>query len=237
VDVRAKYDSPEPRKIAFHSQKRRVLWLRSADLPVKHATQPRSEGPMKPLKMITLLLVLVTALASVQAKTKKPYKLPAAFNQARYVYVEAVDGQEFDPRLDPDDRQAITDVDKALYDWNRYVLTIRREQADLIFVVRKGRLVTAKLAVQVGSGPQGVPNRPANGPFPSNSVAVGGDVGPPDDLLEVYVPNPNDARGTLLWQRTLADGLNSPQLTLFKQLKNEVERTYPIQTTNKASKP
>jgi hypothetical protein len=179
----------------------------------------------------------VPALDTVQAKAKKPYKLLAVFNQARYVYVEAVAGQEFDPRLDPDDLQAIADVDKALYDWNRYVLTIRREQADLIFVVRKGRLVTAKAGVQVGSGPQGVPSRPANGRFPGSGVAVGGDVGPPDDLLEVYVPNPNDAQGTLLWQRTLADGLNPPQLALFKQLKDEVERTYPSQTANKASKP
>ena len=62
-------------------------------------------------------------------------------------------------------------------------------------------------------------------------------MGPPDDLLEVYVPNPNDAQGILLWQRTLADGLNPPQLTLFKQFKDEVERTYPSQTANRASKP
>ena len=54
--------------------------------------QPRSGSPVKPPKTITLLLVLVLvhALATAQAKTKKPYKLPAVFNQARYVYVEAV---------------------------------------------------------------------------------------------------------------------------------------------------
>ncbi len=192
---------------------------------------------MKPLKTITLVLVLVSASVAVQAKPKKPYKMPAAFNQARYVYVEAVDGQEFDPRLNPDDRQAIADVDRALYDWNRYVPTTHRDQADLIFVVRKGRLATATVAGQVGSAPQGLPNRPANGPLPGNGVAIGGEVGPPDDLLEVYLPNPNDSHGALLWQRTLADGLNTPQLVLFRQLKDEVERTYPIQPANKASKP
>lgn len=190
---------------------------------------------MKPLKTITLLLVLVPALATVQAKNKKPYKLPAAFNQARYVYVEAVDGQEFDPQLNPDDRDAIAAVDKALYDWNRYVPTTRRDEADLIFVVRKGRLVEAGVGVHLGSGRQNVP--PGNGPLPGNGVAVGGAVGPPDDLLEVYQPNPNDARGTLLWLRTLADGLNPPDLTLFKQLKDQVESTYPIQTATKTSKP
>ncbi len=191
---------------------------------------------MKLLKTIILFLVLVSALVTLQAKTKKPYKLPAAFNQARYVYVEAVDGQEFDPRLDPDDRQAIADVDKALDGWKRYVLTIRREQADLIFVVRKGRLAAATVGGQVGSAPQGGPGRPANGPIPGNGVAVGGEVGPPDDLLEVYLSDPGDARGALVWQRTLADGLNQPDLVLFRQLKDEVDRTYPIQPTN-TSKP
>ena len=188
---------------------------------------------MKPLKMITLLLALLPALATIQAKPKKPYKLPAVFDQARYVYVEAIDGQEFDPRLDPYDRQAIADVYKALYDWNRYVVTTRRDQADLIFVVRKGRMATATLGGQVSSAPPMGSGRSAGGPLPGNGVSVGGEVGPPDDFLEVYLPNPNDARGAPLWQRTLPDGLNPPQLTLFKQLKDEVERTYPSPASEK----
>ncbi len=182
---------------------------------------------MKPLKMITLLLLLMPALATIQAKPKKPYKLPAVFEQARYVYVEAVDGQEFDPRLEPDDREAIADVDKALYDWNRYIVTTRRDQAELIFVVRKGRLAAATLGGQVSSAPPIGPGRPGAGPGPGSGIAVGGEVGPPDDFLEVYLPNPNEARGALLWQRALPDGLNPPQLMLFKQLKDEIERTYP----------
>jgi hypothetical protein len=193
---------------------------------------------MKPLKPIALMFILIPALASAPAKTKKPYKLPAVFDQARYVYVEAVDGQDFDPRLNPDDRQAIADVYKAVYDWKRYVLTEQRREADLIFVVRKGRLAEARLGAQIGTGRQGTtPNRPAGAPAGGNGVGIGGAVGPPDDLLEIYAPNPNESRGTLLWRRTLADGLNAPDLTLFKQLKDEVESTYPIQTANKASKP
>jgi hypothetical protein len=194
---------------------------------------------MKPLKTILLglVLVLVPALATVQAKTKKPDTLPAVFNHATYVYVEATGGQEFDARLNPNDRQAITDVREALYVWKRYVVTAKREQADLIFVVRTGRLAEARVGVQVGPGGQGIPNRPANGPTAGNGVSGGGEVGPPDDLLEVYVPNPNDARGVLVWRGMLADGLSAPELTLFKQLKDQVESTYPTQTASKASKP
>jgi hypothetical protein len=192
---------------------------------------------MKLLKTIALMLVFVPGLVTVQAKTKKPYKLPAMFNQAQYVWVEAVDGQEFDPWLIPEDRQAIGDVYNALYDWHRYVITTQRDQADLIFVVRKGRLAQTDVGVQAGTGPLGAPGRPAGRPGLGTGVSVGGEVGPPDDLLEVYMPNPKEARGTLLWQRTLADGLSSPDVPLFKQLKDEVERTYPVKTASKSKKP
>jgi len=192
---------------------------------------------MKLLKTITLMLVLVPALIPLQAKTKKPCKLPAMFNQAQYVWVEAVAGQEFDPSLIPEDRQAIADVYKALYDWHRYVITTRRDQADLIFVVRKGRLAEGRVGVLVSTGPQRGP-QPAGAPGPSHGVGVGGEVGPPDDFLEVYSSNANDgSHGTLLWERTLADGLDHPELTLFKQLKDEVEHDYPIQAASKTPKP
>lgn len=195
---------------------------------------------MKPLKMITLLLVLAPALATVQAKTKKPDKLPAMFNQAQYVWVEAVDGQELDMRLLPEDRRAIGDVYKALHDWRRYVITASRDQAELIFVVRKGRLAGAGGGVPVSSGPQsgprGVP-QPAGASGPFHGVDFGGEVGPPDDLLEVYMRSPNDAHGTLLWRNTLADGLNPPDLPLFQQLRDEVDRDYPPQAANQQQKP
>lgn len=196
---------------------------------------------MKLLKVLALFVMLVLAFATMQAKPKKPYKVPAAFSVARYVYVEAVDGQEFDPRLDPMDRQAIADVNEALYHWSRYVVTARREDADLIFVVRKGRLASARAGVQVSSGPQINPGQPGQGPgprtVPGNGVGVGGEVGPPDDLLQVYQRDPDEARGTLLWQRSDAEGLDAPGLFLLKQLKDQVEKDYPTSTASTASKP
>jgi hypothetical protein len=53
----------------------------------------------------------------------------------------------------------------------------------------------------------------------------------------VYFPDPNHSRGALVGERTLPDGLDSPGLILFKELKDEIEHTYPLQTASKWSKP
>ncbi len=193
---------------------------------------------MKPLQAIALLLLLLPAAPSLQGKAKKPNVLPVVFNQARYVYVEAVDGDEFSPRLYPEDRQAIANVEEALRDWKRYTLATRREDADLIIVVRKGRLAEAKVGVQASTGSRRVPaNQPAGAGGPGVGVAAGGEVGPPDDLFEVYVSNPNGVLGSPLWMRTLADGLSGSKPVLFEQFKNAVEHDYPTQTASQPHKP
>lgn len=89
---------------------------------------------------IVLLLAVFSALLPVHAKDKKQPSLPAALNEAHTVYVEAVYGREFDANLDAPDREAIADVRDALRGWNRYVFTSERGEADLVFVVRKGRI-------------------------------------------------------------------------------------------------
>ena len=53
------------------------------------------------------------------------------------------------PGLFPEDREAIANVQDALKDWHRYALTINRGDADLIIIVRKGRLAAA---AQVNGG-------------------------------------------------------------------------------------
>jgi hypothetical protein len=192
---------------------------------------------MKLLKAIAFVFVLTPALIPLHAKPKKPYKLPAMFNQAQYVYVEAIDGQQFDPRLPPEDLEAIANVQNALHDWNRYVLTVNRKDADLIFVVRKGRAVEGRIGIQGGAGPQSAPGRPPNSPGGGIGTSLGGEVGPPDDLLEVYQQNADHTNGAILWQRTEEDGLDAPGVNLLRELKNEVERTYPVQTAGQVKKP
>ena len=183
-----------------------------------------------------LLLLLLFFPGPAQSKRKDP-DIPALFRQARYVYVEAVDGDEINPRLYVEDRQAIADVRHALQTWNRYALTIRRQDADLVFVVRKGRLAAAKVFARVHIGSrtpvaqtadQG-PNRddPARYPNSGTEVGASGEVGSPDDFLSVDAVSPDGRRGARIWTQSRTDGLNTPEMPLFKQIKEAVDKAYP----------
>ena len=68
------------------------------------------------------------------------------------MYVEAVDGEEFNPNLSPADRIAIADLRDLLRAWGRYTFTADREKAELVFVVRKGRRVSAGTGGGMGGG-------------------------------------------------------------------------------------
>ena len=99
---------------------------------------------MKLRKQVAFLLLLVAPIAVAQQKSKKHSDLPAAFSNARFVYVQAEDGDIMRPGLYPEDREAIFDVQQGIRDWNRYAVATRREDADLIFIVRKGRIAGAQ---------------------------------------------------------------------------------------------
>jgi hypothetical protein len=181
---------------------------------------------MKASQIAVLVVLLLPSLAL--ARDKKPPVVPALFNQATYVYVEAVDGSEFNPNLYQEDRQAIADVRDALQDWNRYVLTVRRDDADLVIVVRKGRIAEGRAGVLVSSNPSPTPGQPRNTGI---GVGGGGEVGTPDDLFEVCQRNGDGKLSSPLWMHTLSGGLDKPDLLLFAQFKDAVDRAYPKQQT------
>jgi hypothetical protein len=181
---------------------------------------------MKLEKAVALTLLIPAALL-LQAKDKKPEKVPAVFGQARYVYVEAIDGQEFDPNLDPDDRIAIAEVRDALSSWKRYVMTTSRGEADLVIVVRKGRAESGNggFTPRHGQLPTGA-GEP--GPFGSGGQ-VGADVGAAEDLFEVCQVKTNGKLSSPLWQRTMPDGLRAPRVILLEQFEEAVDKAYPPQ--------
>jgi|HubBroStandDraft_1064217.scaffolds.fasta_scaffold23143_2 hypothetical protein len=193
---------------------------------------------MRSDKAAVLLVVLLPAFAL--AKPKKT-DVPAIFRNATYVYVESPDGDVMRPGLYPADRNAIEDVEDALRDWNRYTLTTRRDQAEIVIVVRKGRLTSGQLNGRVPVG-QPLPSNPAPGHGPGSAgngpgYGTEAEVGPEDDMLRVYLLDPDGKLGGPIWNRTLTDGLDEPQLLLFQQLKSAVERAYPLTTASHQSKP
>jgi hypothetical protein len=204
---------------------------------------------MKILKISMLVVLLLPTLILAQKKEKKA-DVPIAFDQARYVFVQAVDGEEFQAGVGTPDRLAIADVRDALQKWGRYTVTPDRDKADLIFVVHKGRAVDARTgaaisddqdAMGVPAGAQAPTRQRPGGVSPNFGGETGGETGgqasTEDDLLKVCQLNANGKLGKPLWMRTFQGGLNSSRLILLVQLRDEVEKTYPRVQASPTSKP
>jgi len=197
---------------------------------------------MKSLSVLALLVALGSVSLPAQKHPKKNSAPSAAFNNARYVYVQAEDGDITRPNLFPEDRQAIADTLDGLRDWNRYGIATTPGDADLIFVVRKGRLVSAQGTVGVSAGSSlprvGVGSRdPSSSQDSGSDIGARGEVGPPDDMLSVYLRNPDGKRGARIWIGRQDDGLNAPNLPLLRQLRAAVDQAYPVNPPVPPQKP
>jgi hypothetical protein len=177
------------------------------------------------LRSLALMFLLCASLVLAQSASKKQDAVPKFFFTAHYAYVQAVDGDRFDFRLVDEDRRAIADVENALRDWNRYMVTAKRQEAELVFAVRKGRTVETRGSVGTGGG-----SYPPNGGVRGG---VGAGVGPTDDLLYVYTVQTDGSLQGPIWKQYLKDGLDAPDILLFKQLKDAVEAASKQQTHSK----
>ena len=199
---------------------------------------------MKIMKFAAPLIICLVVLDLAYSKPKKP-DVPAVFENAHYVYVESMDGDLFRPDLFPEDRQAISDVQDSLREWKRYVLSADRSGADLVFVVRKGRLAAGQLHGGISGGPRtqpgqpSQPGQPGSPQFPqqgtSTEIGARSEVGPPEDILRVYTQNDGHLK-TIVWDRSEEAGLDAPAVQLVRQLKVAVDRAYPV-TPPKPKKP
>lgn len=102
-----------------------------------------------------LLLISVAALAVPQDQAAAIQPFPKTLLNARYVYVTAYDGDQFNPNLLPEDRQAIAAVQNALEQWGRYIVVYRPKDADIIIAVQS-RGSEDVLAVYDARGPHAV---------------------------------------------------------------------------------
>ena len=62
--------------------------------------------------------------------------MPGILANARFVYVTSYDGDQFNPNILPDDREAISRVQDSIQKWGKLTLVYRAEDADIIIAVQ-----------------------------------------------------------------------------------------------------
>jgi hypothetical protein len=93
---------------------------------------------MKRFSLLAAILIMMTsisALAAPRPNTATVPAFPGTLANASYVYVAAYDGDQFDPNLLPDDREAIGAVQDAIQKWGKLTLVYQPSQADIIILV------------------------------------------------------------------------------------------------------
>jgi predicted Zn-dependent protease len=88
------------------------------------------------MKRIPGILALVLFMVVAGAASTNVPPLPKTLINARYVYVTSYDGDQFNPHLLPEDRDAITAVEDAIQKWGKFVIVYRPREADIVLMVQ-----------------------------------------------------------------------------------------------------
>ena len=86
--------------------------------------------------MRNALSIVAVLLFAAAAATATVPPLPRTLANARYVYVTAYDGDQFNPNLLPDDRQAISAVQDAIQKSGKFILVYQPDQTDIVLMVQ-----------------------------------------------------------------------------------------------------
>jgi hypothetical protein len=95
---------------------------------------------MRRFSLLTAILIVAAmtcaaAAAASNPSTAKAPAFPVILANARYVYVASYDGDQFNPNLLPEDRDAIAAVEDAIHDWGRLTLVYRPSEADIVILI------------------------------------------------------------------------------------------------------
>ena len=93
---------------------------------------------MKRFSLLAAILIVAATLSAVAAPSPTTANVPAfpgTLANARYVYVASYDGDQFNPNLLPEDRDAIGAVQTAIQNWGRLTVVYRPSEADIIILV------------------------------------------------------------------------------------------------------
>ena len=93
---------------------------------------------MKRFSLVAAIFIVMLAISAAAAPSPNVAKAPAfpgTLANARYVYVASYDGDQFDPNLLPEDREAISAVQNAIQKWGKLTVVYRPAEADITILV------------------------------------------------------------------------------------------------------
>jgi hypothetical protein len=195
------------------------------------------------------LIFLVGTVAP--AKDKNKATLPADVINAHTVLV-VVKPDAGEPLTNPMTNQtAEENVEKALMKWGRFELAVETRTANVIIAIRKGngRSINPTIAggpidqrpvileptdggVRVGG--QRRPGDLSTGADPNSTPHVQTEIGPSEDLFEVYrggMREPLDAAPA--WRYMAKDALNTPKVPAVEQFRKAIDDATKAASNNK----
>lgn len=190
---------------------------------------------MQRVRPILFLLTAALLIGFSFAKDKKS-ELVRNITHAKFVMLTTLHGNSLDPaQVPPEDIKAMQATDDAMRRWGRYAIVYTPQEADLIMVVRAGRLTSTRGGIarpdtiSIGRVPPSTTGDPSGLPPPQpGSVVYGSEVGPSEDMLEIFDAhlgvNGIEHASSPLWRKLQAGGLQGKEPPLVSQLRKEVEQ-------------
>ena len=197
---------------------------------------------------MVLLLLSLLLVPEADAKNKKKQLLPEDVLRAKTVLV-VIHPEAGEPLTNPRaNRTAQEEVEKAIMKWGRFKLVNESQTADLVIAVRKGYangptiknlptderpVIGQQTDTQIRMG--GKQSRPPDltdphvGGSEPKKPRISNEVGPSDDIFEVYrggVQYPLDK--SPVWRYMAKDALNGPEVDAVEQFRKVVAESEEV---------
>ena len=187
-------------------------------------------------RTVALLSAVVVLTATINAKDKKKQVLPNYVLEAHTVAVIGDPSENISLTNPNDQRRALNDVEQALSTWGRLTLTQNVQEADLVFMVRKGRTPGAVIAGDPNNRPViyqpdtsggariGIYAGTSLSPTPVPAGTPGTEAGTSDDLLVVYRGHEQDPFDhSAVWRYSEHDALNPPTVRAVEEFRKAID--------------
>ncbi len=113
---------------------------------------------MKRTPLVTAIFIVtlaISAAAKPRPNAATAPEFPGTLANARYVYVASYDGDQFDPNLLPEDREAIGAVQNAIQNWGKLTIVYRPSEADITILVTSRPSEDLMAVYDAHQGPSG----------------------------------------------------------------------------------